>query len=60
MAQAEENVRIARELYASGLGTNNQVLDAVALRVAATTNLDDAKFDVLFARYRLQRALGTL
>jgi outer membrane protein len=60
VAQAQENIRIARELYNSGLGTNNQVLDAEALRVAATTNLDDAKFDLLFAGYRLQRALGTL
>ena len=60
VAQAQENVRIARELYDSGLGTNNQVLDAEALRVAATTNLDDAKFDLLFAQYRLQRAIGTL
>jgi outer membrane protein len=60
VAQAQENIRIARELYNSGLGTNNQVLDAEALRVAATTNLDDAKFDRLFADYRLQRAIGTL
>lgn len=60
VAQAHENVRIARELYDSGLGTNNQVLDAEALRVVATTNLDDAKFDMLLAQYRLQRAIGTL
>lgn len=60
VAQAEENVRIAKELYSSGLGTNNQVLDAETLRVVALTNRDDAGFDVLVAQYRLQRALGEL
>ncbi len=60
VAQSEENVRIARELYGSGLGTNNQVLDAESLRVVALTNRDDAAFDVLVAEYRLQRAVGSL
>jgi outer membrane protein TolC len=60
VALAEENVRIAKELYGSGLGTNNQVLDAETLRVVAITNRDDASFDVLIAEYRLQRAIGAL
>jgi outer membrane protein len=60
VAQAQENVRIARELYSSGLGTDNQVLDAETLRVVAITNRDDAHFDVLIAEYRLQRAIGAL
>jgi outer membrane protein len=60
VAQAEENVRIAKELYASGLGTNNQVLDAETLRIVAVTNRDDASFDALIAQYRLQRAIGAL
>lgn len=60
VAQAEENTRIARELYGSGLGTNDQVLDAEALRIAALTNRDDAAFDALIADYRLQRAVGSL
>ena len=60
MAQAEENVRIAKELYASGLGTNNQVLDAETLRIIALSNRDDASFDALIAEYRLQRAVGAL
>jgi outer membrane protein TolC len=60
VAQSEENVRIARELYGSGLGTNNQVLDAESLRVVALTNRDDAAFDVFVAEYRLQRAVGSL
>lgn len=60
VAQAEENVRIAKELYASGLGTNNQVLDAETLRIIALSNRDDASFDALIAQYRLQRAIGAL
>lgn len=60
VVQAEENVRIARELYSSGLGTNNQVLDAESLRVISLTNRDDAGFDLLVAQYRLQRAIGEL
>ncbi len=60
IAQSEENLRIARELYANGLGTNNQVLDAETLRMVARTNHDDAAFDVLVAGYRLQRAVGSL
>lgn len=60
IAQAEENLRVARELYGSGLGTNNQVLDAETLRVVAATNRDDAAFDALIAEFRLQRAVGEL
>ena len=60
VSQAEENVRIARELYASGLGTSNQVLDAESLRVVALTNRDEATFDLLIAQFRLQRATGDL
>jgi outer membrane protein TolC len=58
--QAEENVRVAKELYASGLGTSNQVLDAESLRVVALTNRDEATFDLLIAQFRLQRAMGDL
>lgn len=60
VGQAEENVRIAKELYANGLGTSNQVLDAETLRIAALTNRDDASFDLLIAQFRLQRAIGDL
>jgi hypothetical protein len=58
--KGEENVRVAKELNASGLGTNNQVLDAETLRIVALTNRDDAAFDLLIAQFRLQRAMGGL
>ena len=58
--QAEENLRSTRELYGSGLATNTQVLDAESLRVRALSNRDDARFDLLIAGYRIERAVGDL
>jgi outer membrane protein len=60
ITQAEENLRIARELYGSGLGTNTQVLDAETLRVAALTNHDNARYDRLQAIYELRHATGAI
>jgi outer membrane protein TolC len=58
--QAEENLRIAREQYAAGLGTQTQLLQAEALRVNALGNRDNAALDVGLARLRLARAVGAL
>jgi outer membrane protein TolC len=60
VSQADENLRISRELYGAGLVTHTQVLDAIALRVAAAGNRDDALFDAELARLRLARAIGRL
>lgn len=60
VAQAEENLRISRELYGAGLGTNTQVLDAVALQVTAANNRDNAALDEVLALYRLSHAAGAL
>jgi outer membrane protein TolC len=60
VAQAEENLRITRELYGTGLGTNTEVLDAIALQVSATNNRDNAVLDESLARLRLARAVGSL
>ncbi len=60
VVQSEENLRLAKELYGSGLGTNTQVLDAESLRVMALTNRDSASFDLIIAEYRVRRALGEL
>ncbi len=40
--QADENLRIARERYTAGLGTQTQLLQAETLRVQALRNRDDA------------------
>lgn len=60
VAEAEENLRISRELYGVGLAANTQVLEAIALRVAAVANRDDAALDSELARLRLARAIGEL
>lgn len=59
-SQAEENLRMTRELYGGGLGTNTQVLDAVALQIAAASNHDNAVLDEALALLALQRAVGKL
>jgi len=58
--QAEENLRIARERYGVGLGTQTQLLEAETLRVQALTNRDNAMLDAGLARLRLARAVGSL
>jgi outer membrane protein len=58
--QAQENLRITRELYGSGLGTNTQVLEADALQVAALNNHDNAVLDESLSLLQLERAVGAL
>lgn len=58
--QAEENLRIARERYGAGLGTQTQLLEAETLRVQALTNRDNATLDASLAQLRLARAVGAL
>jgi outer membrane protein TolC len=58
--QAEENLRIARERYGAGLGTQTQLLEAETLRVQALGNRDDAQLDAGLAKLRLARAVGAL
>lgn len=58
--QAGENLRIARERYGAGLGTQTQLLEAETLRVQALTNRDNAVLDAGLARLRLARTTGSL
>jgi outer membrane protein TolC len=58
--QAEENLRVGRELYGVGLATNTVVLDAEALRLGAVSNHDNAVLDVALGNLRLKRAIGEL
>jgi outer membrane protein TolC len=58
--QADENLRIARERYTAGLGTQTQLLQAETLRVQALSNRDDASLDAGLAQLRLARAVGAL
>lgn len=60
VAQADENVRTARELYGASMGTNTQVLDAVALQVTAMDNRDSATLDASLTLLALAHAIGAL
>lgn len=60
VAQADENLRMSRELYGAGLATNTQVLDAVTLHINAINNRDNATLDELLSEIRLEHAIGAL
>jgi len=58
--QAEENLRVVRDRYRNGEGTNTEVLDAEALRAQSAGNLDAARYDLRLAELALARAIGAL
>jgi len=58
--QAEENLRVVRDRYKNGEGTNTEVLDAESLRNQSLANYDNARFDAELSRIRLARAAGLL
>jgi outer membrane protein TolC len=58
--QAEENLRVVRDRYRNGEGTNTEVLDAEMLRALSHSNYDNAHFDARLALYELARGVGRL
>ena len=60
VGQAEENLKVARDRYRTGTGTNTEVLDAETLRVRSLGNHDNAIYDSVMAGLRLRRAVGDL
>lgn len=60
LAQADENLRMARELYAVEMIANGQVLEAVALQQAAAAQATRATMDTVMARLALLRSVGEL
>jgi len=60
VAQAEENLRVARDRYQSGVGTNTEVLDAETLRLKSQSNHFNAIYDNVLAQQQLKRARGVL
>ncbi|GMR17182.1 MAG: hypothetical protein BMS9Abin32_244 [Gammaproteobacteria bacterium] len=60
IGQSEENLRVARDRYRNGEGTNTEVLDAEDLHTLSQSNYDNARYDAAYARYRLARAAGLL
>jgi outer membrane protein len=60
MTQADENLRVTRDRYREGVGTNTEVLDAETLRVRSYTNYYNAMYDAVIAKFRLRYAAGDL
>ena len=58
--QADENLRVTRDRYREGVGTNTEVLDAETLRVRSYTNYYNAMYDAVLAKFRLRYAAGDL
>lgn len=58
--QAEENLRVVRDRYRNGEGTNTEVLDAEVLRSLSRNNYDNADYDAKLALYELARGVGRL
>jgi outer membrane protein len=60
LGQADENVRVTRDRYTSGVGIATEVLDAEVLRARAYLNAASASYDRIIALVRLRRAIGDL
>jgi outer membrane protein TolC len=57
---ADENLRITRESYSLGSGTNTDVLDAIRRRAETNRNHFHATYDLVLATMRLRRAVWEL
>ncbi len=60
VAHAEEELAVARDRYANGVGTGSEVLEAQARLTRSRGQQDTSHFDLLEARVRLDRATGAL
>jgi outer membrane protein TolC len=60
IAQADENLRVARGRYLQQRGTNTEVLDAEAARVQSYDNYFNALYDAIVAGFELRRAVGDI
>jgi outer membrane protein TolC len=58
--QSEENLKVSRNLYNSGLNTNTEVLSAETLRIKSQYNHANARYDRLLAILHVKRAIGDL
>ena len=60
LASADENLRVSRNRYEQGVGTNTEVLDAQTLRTQAYSNYFTSLYDSVLAEIQLLRAMGIL
>jgi len=58
--QANENLKVTRDRYESGLSNSTEVLGAETLRTRSQSNLANARYDLVLAGLRLKRAVGDL
>jgi outer membrane protein len=60
LTSADENLRVSRNRYQQGAGTNTEVLDAQTLRTRAYSNYYSSLYDCVLAEVKLLRATGVL
>ncbi|MCI0486590.1 MAG: TolC family protein [Blastocatellia bacterium] len=60
LLQSQENLKVAKDRYASGVGTNSEVLDAETLRARSYSNYASAVYDAALAGLLLRRAVGDM
>jgi outer membrane protein TolC len=60
LESADENLRVSRNRYQQGAGTNTEVLDAQTLRTQVYSNYYGSLYDSVLAEMQLQRAIGAL
>ena len=60
LESADENLRVTRDRYEEGEGTNTEVLDAQTLRTQSYSNYYRSIYDSILAEQNLLRAIGTL
>jgi outer membrane protein TolC len=60
VSQSEENLKVAKDRYREGVGTNTEVLDAETLRTRSYSNHYNAIYDAVLANIRLKYVTGEL
>jgi len=60
LKQAEENLKVSRNRYQEGVGTNTDVLNAESLRIDSRVNYENAYYSFGLAIMRLKRATGEI
>jgi len=60
VSQSEENLKVAKDRYREGVGTNTEVLDAETLRTRSYSNYYNAVYDGVLANIRLKYVTGEL
>jgi outer membrane protein TolC len=60
VTQSEENLKVSKDRYREGVGTNTEVLDAETLRTKSYSNYYNAVYDAVLATIRLKYVTGEL